>query len=189
MKPLSANSAVFALLVAIGVVGRLCQPDWCVTPMAAVGLLAGYWFRNLWIAALAPVTAMALSDLVLASYGSALVQLSVYGSFAATAVLGRVLSRPLAGRAPALARLGVCVAAPSMLFFLVTNFATWAGTAIYPITLAGLAACYTAAVPFYRPMLAGDVVYATLLLGAAAAAGVYSIHGRMSSEAAARELA
>ena len=34
-------AAVSLLLVAIAVAGRLAQPEWNVTPLAAVGLLAG----------------------------------------------------------------------------------------------------------------------------------------------------
>ena len=35
----------------------------------------------------------------------------------------------------------------------------------YPVTPAGLAACYVAAIPFFQNTLAGDLVYATLLFG------------------------
>lgn len=171
------NLLVFALLVAIAVVGRWGQPDWALTPMAAVGLLAGYWFRSVGVAMLVPMTAMAVSDLALASYGSALVQATVYGAMGAAAIIGRGLRAPLVRLAPALVRLGVCVAAPSLLFFVTTNFAVWVSGARYAKTLAGLGECYAAAVPFYRQMLAGDVIYATVLLSVAAAAGVFSLYG------------
>ena len=35
----------------------------------------------------------------------------------------------------------------------------------YPLTPAGLEACYIAAVPFFQNTLAGDLFYATLLFG------------------------
>lgn len=184
MSQRSANLIVFTLLVAIAVVGRWGQPEWAFTPMAAVGLLAGYWFRSPWIAALAPMTAMAASDLALASYDSALVQATVYGALGASALLGRVLRRPIDGTATALTRLGFCVVAPSALFFITTNFAVWISSGRYAKTVAGLAECYTAALPFYRQMLAGDVLYAAVLLTAAAAAGVFSIYGHTGKNAA-----
>ena len=59
-----------------------------------------------------------------------------------------------------------------MVFFLSTNFSVWLFQGLYEKTPAGLAACYTAALPFYRPMLAGDVFYAAVLFGAAALAGL-----------------
>jgi len=49
------------------------------------------------------------------------------------------------------------------LFFLVTNFAVW--VAFYPSTLTGLAACFTAAIPFFQYTLAGDMVYSGLFFG------------------------
>jgi hypothetical protein len=53
---------------------------------------------------------------------------------------------------------------------LVSNFAVWAFQSDYEKTLAGLAKCYWAAVPFYRWMLAGDVFYLAILLGCLAIA-------------------
>jgi hypothetical protein len=46
-------------------------------------------------------------------------------------------------------------AAGSLVFFLATNLAHWAFTSQYEHSPAGLAACFTAALPFYRPL--GDV--------------------------------
>jgi hypothetical protein len=53
----------------------------------------------------------------------------------------------------------------------VTNFAVWAFQSDYEKTLAGLAQCYWAAVPFYRWMLAGDIFYLAILLACWALAG------------------
>ena len=55
--------------------------------------------------------------------------------------------------------------ASSILFFAVTNFGTWATGEIYPPTLAGLAACYVAAIPFFQNTLAGDLFFSALLFG------------------------
>jgi hypothetical protein len=38
--------------------------------------------------------------------------------------------------------------------------------ALYPRTAEGLAACYVAAIPFFRNALLGDAFYATVLFGA-----------------------
>lgn len=47
-------------------------------------------------------------------------------------------------------------------FFLISNFAVWAGSAIYPHTAGGLATCYVVGLPFYG----NDVVATTLLTSA-----------------------
>jgi len=51
------------------------------------------------------------------------------------------------------------------LFFVVTNFGTWAVSGMYPMTLAGLAACYLAAIPFFQNTVVGDLFYSGVLFG------------------------
>ena len=55
--------------------------------------------------------------------------------------------------------------ASSVLFFVVTNFGMWLSSGIYPRNLAGLQACYVAAIPFLQNTVAGDLFYAALLFG------------------------
>jgi hypothetical protein len=50
-------------------------------------------------------------------------------------------------------------------FFLLSNFVVWAGSALYPHSPGGLAACYVAAVPFYRNDLISTALVATLAFG------------------------
>ncbi len=64
-----------------------------------------------------------------------------------------------------LARLAGASLAGSVGFFLLSNFAVWAAWNMYPKTLAGLGACYVAALPFFRSALPGDLVWSGLLFG------------------------
>src|SRR5260370_22296289 len=59
--------------------------------------------------------------------------------------------------------------ASSLSFFAITNFMVWAIGTLYPHTTAGLAACFTAGVPFYRNQLLGDAFYTVALFGGYAA--------------------
>ena len=153
---------VFCLLLAIGVVGRWAQPAWNFTPLAAVAMMGGYYFRSLWPALLLPLGVLAVSDLTLLAHNSLAVQLSVYVAISVPWMLGRLLRRQENYRT--LLALGGGVAS-AVAFFLVTNFAVWASHNYYPHTWAGLVECYAAAVPFFRTMLAGDVFYVGLLFG------------------------
>jgi len=55
----------------------------------------------------------------------------------------------------------------SLLYFLVTNFAVWySGLVPYPHTAAGLAASYTAGLPFLWNGMLGDLFYNAILFGA-----------------------
>ncbi len=57
-------------------------------------------------------------------------------------------------------RIGGASLFSSIVFFLVSNFAVWASwRTLYPATLQGLAACYAAAIPFFRHTLTADLVF------------------------------
>lgn len=62
-------------------------------------------------------------------------------------------------------RVGGAALAASVSFFLLSNFAVWAVWAMYPKTLAGLAACYLAGLPFFRHSLAGDLFFTVAFFG------------------------
>jgi hypothetical protein len=50
-------------------------------------------------------------------------------------------------------------------FFIASNYVVWLGSAMYPQTLAGLRACYLAALPFYRNDLFSTGIVAGLAFG------------------------
>ena len=130
------------------------------TPIGAMALFGGAYLgrRGLLLALAAPLGALLLSDLVLGFYDGMLIQ---YVAVALVAVLGwTVLSK---SKSPV--RVGLSAIAGSLIFFFVTNFGVWAVSGMYPLNAAGLAACFTAAIPFFQNTLAGDLFYATLLFG------------------------
>jgi hypothetical protein len=66
---------------------------------------------------------------------------------------------------PSVLRVAAGTLASATSFFLLSNLAVWAGGAMYPRTLAGLGACYTAAIPFYRNDLVSTAITAGALFG------------------------
>jgi Family of unknown function (DUF6580) len=54
----------------------------------------------------------------------------------------------------------------SVAFFIITNFGAWLSTPFYQKTGAGLAACYTAAIPFFHQTLLSDLFFVAILFGA-----------------------
>jgi len=60
--------------------------------------------------------------------------------------------------------LSLCLAS-SVSFFLTTNFAVWAFDGIYSHDLAGLTACYVAALPFFKNTIIGDLFWTCALFG------------------------
>lgn len=65
-------------------------------------------------------------------------------------------------------RLGGAALSASVSFFLVSNFAVWALTDLYPKTLAGLMTSYTLAIPFFRSTVAGDLFFTAVFFTSAA---------------------
>jgi len=155
---------VFVLLLAIGVVGRWYQMAWNLTPLAAVTVLGGYYFRQLLPAVLLPIGILTVSNLILPAYSHWQVYAAVYAMMIVPLALGRAARAEEGGRQWT-KHFALCGLVPATLFFVVTNFAVWAFTPYYQKTLVGLANCYWMALPFYRQMLAGDLFFLTLLAG------------------------
>jgi hypothetical protein len=159
---------LFSLLLAFGVAGRWAQPAWNFTPLAAVTALGAFAFRGWLPAILLPSAMLAISDLWLPTHDSGLVMVSVHLMAVIPLLLGRAARRAEGWRA-ALAW-GLCGVMPATTFFVATNFAVWASKSLYAPTLAGLAQCYAAGLPFYRTMLAGDLCYVSLAVACLAVA-------------------
>ncbi len=159
MKSRLSLAVVWFVFVAVAVIGRLWQPTWQgqplwnVTPMAGVALAAGAVFPNTLVAASVPIFAIGISNLVLPAYGSFLMGIVVFAAMTWPIFLGKIARSgkwlPILGGA----------LASSLVFFLTTNFACWAVGSLYPRSFEGLIACFSAALPFYRWMPVGDLVW------------------------------
>jgi len=127
------------------------------TPIAAMALFGGAYLPRRSLAFVAPLAALLLSDLILGFYhGMAF----VYATTALVVLIGWWLS---SRRTPL--RIGAAALVSSAVFFVVTNFGMWLFSGFYPLTPAGLAACYVAAIPFFQNTIAGDLFYAAVLFG------------------------
>jgi hypothetical protein len=155
------------LLVALAVACRLLSPAlhiWNFVPVGAVALYAGARLPRRWAWAV-PFVAMVLSDVIL-DHGRnrpvfELTRWTVYATLAATAWLGLIARSPKVRpwMLPGLSLLG------STLFFVTTNFATWAEGQLYPLTWAGLVDCYFAAIPFHRHTVVAELLGTCVLFG------------------------
>lgn len=143
-------------MVALGAASRLLPHPPNVTPIAAMALLGGTYLPAAYAWTL-PLLILFVSDLFLGFHSTLPF---VYGSFLLTAWIGlKIKNRKTWGN------ILTAAIASSILFFLVTNFGVWLTQNLYTKDLGGLAACYTAAVPFYRNTLLGDIFFTCLLFG------------------------
>lgn len=161
MIPTDAQRRTALLLLAIGIAGRLVPHPWNVTPLIAVALLGGALLPLRWAVGL-PVVIAAASDILLGWHTTLPF---TWAGFALAAGLGTWLRRPSVGRVA----LGAVTA--STVFFVVSNLGVWLVGGLYPATREGLAACFVAAIPFFRQMLIGDVLCTLGFFGIAAVMG------------------
>jgi len=128
------------------------------TPIGAMALFSGaYLGKRGAIALIAPLAALFLSDLLLGFYAG---MATVYFATALVVVIGWIA---LQRRTPV--RVAGAAIASSVLFFVLTNFGMWLSSGYYPRTLAGLRACYIAAIPFFQNSVAGDLFFSAVLFG------------------------
>ena len=157
---MTANtSRLLAILTAIAAAAalRLVPHPPNFAPIGAMALFSGAQLGKRPLAFAAPLGAMVLSDAVIGFHSGLPF---VYASVAGVVLLGWLAL----SRVSVLRLAGVAVAS-SVLFFVVTNFGTWLLSGMYPMTAAGLAACYVAAIPFFQNTVAGDLFYAGVLFG------------------------
>lgn len=144
-------------IILLAAVFRLL-PHWPnVTPVAAMALFGGAYFSRKVFAFILPMLALILSDLVLGFHAS---MWAVYLGFAITVIFGLGIRRKVSTGLVAGAVLG-----SSVIFFLLTNFASWLGSPFYSPTFAGLLMAYTAGLPFFLNSLIGDLFFSGLLFG------------------------
>lgn len=149
--------AVLTAMVLAGTAARLIPHPPNFSPIAAMALFGGTTFASKRAAFLVPLAALFLSDLVLGFYSITPV---VYGSFALITCLGLWVRQ----RQTVWWLAGASIAAAA-LFFVTTNFGTWALGDWYPRTLSGMVECYLGAVPFFRNTLFSNLFYSAVLFG------------------------
>jgi hypothetical protein len=169
-EPTPRNRYLALCLTLLAAVVRLAPHPYNFTPVGSMALFGGARLAG-WQAWLIPIAAMAITDpmaswlLGYPAYSSMTV--IVYACLLINVYLGRTLLRT----SQSLPRLAAVSLLASTIFFVITNLFVWIGAPapLYPRTLAGLAECFTAALPFFGRTLLGDLFYAGILFTAYAA--------------------
>jgi Family of unknown function (DUF6580) len=145
------------MLILAAVLTRLLPHPPNVTPITAIALFSGVYLdrKHTFIV---PLVIMLISDFFIGFHN---VMFWVYASFILVG-LGGLWLRKHQGITTTV---GVTFVG-SLIFFIVTNFGVWLSTqTLYAHDLAGLIQCYTAAIPFFRNSLIGDLFYVGALFG------------------------
>ena len=150
------------VFVVVAIAFRFLPQTIGFTPITASLLYFGARSPRKWM--WAPLLLMAVGDFYLTRvvyhYPFKADQFVIWAWYAAMILLGGLL-RNKAGWA----RIAGASLAGSVSFFLVSNFAVWLVWDMYPKTLAGLATCYTLALPFFRNGVLGDLMFTAAFFG------------------------
>lgn len=165
----SEKSPVQPIAITLTVLGALLRlvphpPNFA--PIGGLALFGGARLKG-WQAYLIPLLAMLVTDPIL-SYISGFPAYSaltpvIYACFLINVFLGRFL---LADTVSPL-KIGSVALAGSTQFFVITNFFVWLGSnGYYAHSMAGLSACYVAAIPFFGRTILADLFYSGVLFSA-----------------------
>jgi hypothetical protein len=153
------------LVLLVAVLSRILPQAFHTTSVGFTAVGAGLLFfgarRSRWQAIIAVLALIGVDYyLTVYAYGFAFhasAYLATWIWYAAICLLGHQM---LSGKLSVL-KVGGAVLASSTSFFVLSNFMVWTG-GMYSHTLAGLGACYVAAIPFY----ANDTMSTALVAGA-----------------------
>ena len=148
LQTLSSREKLLMAFVLIAILSRLIPHLPNFTAVTATALFAGRHFKNKALAFAVPLSVMILSDIILGFYT---ISWFVYASFAMVVFIGQWSQKMNV----------LTVLSSSLAFFIISNFGVW--LLGYPLTIEGIIACYTAAIPFFRNALLGDLFYAAVL--------------------------
>ena len=128
------------------------------TPIIAVALISGYFFKNINLSLLILLVAMLLSDLFIGFYEN---MIFVYASLLLITFVFHKISKKINYK-----NLFIYCFAGSLIFFIFSNFGVWAlGSpgvldVVYERNLSGLVECYILAIPFFGNTFLSTLIFA-----------------------------
>ncbi len=128
------------------------------TPIIAVAIVSGYFFKNINLSLLTLLIAMLISDLFIGFYENVIF---VYVSLLLITFVFHKISNKINFK-----NLFICGFAGSLIFFVVSNFGVWAlgSPGVYDIayekSLSGLIECYILAIPFFGNTFLSTLIFA-----------------------------
>ena len=180
LKKINLRTAVLILMIVVAAVirilssTRVLSPLANFTPIGAMALFGGAYFKDKWKAYLVPLGILFLSDVITmrtiyTEQSTGLLYSGwgwIYASFALMVLIGNYIKNVTVGSV-LLAAIGA-----ALVHWLVSDFGVWLvpGTDIttgqpYTRDAHGLMMCYWLAIPYMKNMLIGNVLYGALLFG------------------------
>ena len=145
-------------LILILALARLIPHPPNFTPIIAVAIMSGYFFKNINLSFLTLIVAMLVSDLFIVFYENVLF---VYASLLLITFVFYKISNKINFK-----NLFIYGFAGSLIFFIISNFGVWAlgspgvQDIAYDKSLNGLIECYILAIPFFGNTFLSTLIFA-----------------------------
>ena len=153
----SRNLFILALIVLAAVLRVSGNLPYNFTPVAAIALFGGAMLSNRTLGFIAPLAIMLVSDIFIGFHSS---MFAVYAALIGVVIIGQLVRKN-----PTMLRAFGGAIAGAVLFFLVTNAASWIVLPQYTKDLSGLINSYVAGVPFFRGTLMSDLLFTGIFFG------------------------
>ena len=164
------NSFYFVIgLILIASFSRIIPHYPNFTPIIAISLFGGKYFKNRTLAFFLPVFILWLSDLVINNFILDYYKTFTfiypgfywqYFSILFISFMGRYYLEKIS-----VFKLIVISISSSLVFFILSNFGVFISSSIYSKDFNGLLICYIAAIPFFYATLASSIIYTFSLFG------------------------
>ena len=155
----SLKKEIFPIaLILILALARLIPHPPNFTPIIAVAIMSGYFFKNINLSFLTLVVAMLIGDLFIGFYEN---MIFVYASLLLITFVFYKISKKINFKS-----LFIYGFIGSLIFFIISNFGVWAlgSPGVYDIVyeknLNGLVECYILAIPFFGNTFLSTVIFA-----------------------------
>jgi|TARA_B110000263_G_scaffold242542_1_gene248131 hypothetical protein len=154
IKDKNIKTVVFLLGVFLILQSRLIDHPWNFTPIIAIGILCGHYFKNILYGYSMLVFSMLLGDLIIGFHS---LIFFTYGALLFSVIIGKFLNE--------LKVTGLILSSitASLAFFAVSNLGVWFLTDYYSTNLQGLIECYVAAIPFFKNTLVSTLLFIFVL--------------------------
>jgi len=124
------------------------------TPILAVGVFAGFYFRNFILSLFIVISAMFIGDLVIGFHST---MIFTYSSLILAVAIGLLIKK---FNFKEILYSGL---SSSVVFFAVTNFGSWLTLEMYEKNFSGLLQSYFMGIPFFHNTLISTLIYLIVL--------------------------
>ena len=129
---------------------RIIPHPWNFTPVLAIGIFSGFYFKKFYLGLFIVIFSMFLGDLYLGFHNT---MFFTYISLTVAVVLGIYIKHFKFNE------ILISGLLSSVFFFIITNFGAWLTLDMYEKNLSGLMSSYILAIPFFHNTLISTLLY------------------------------